>query len=160
MSESIFIKIDGIKGESLDKHHKDEIDVLSWSWGVENTAGGGGSGGGGGGAGKAQFEAFSFTHVIDAASPELMKLCATGKHVKQAVLTTHRAGKGHSDFLVITLHDVRVSSVMLDADPDMRVESVELNFAKVEYIYTPQTPKGSAGTPVRFGFDLKTNKVI
>lgn len=119
---------------------------------------------GAGGAGKAQFEALTFTHVIDAASPELMKTCATGKHLKQALLTMHRGGKagsnGHSDFLVIKMQDVRVASVMLEANPELRIESVELTFAKVEYIYTPQTAKGSAGTPVRFGFDLKANKVI
>jgi len=28
-----FIKFDGIKGESADAKHKDEIDVESWSWG-------------------------------------------------------------------------------------------------------------------------------
>ena len=28
-----FLKFDGIKGESADVKHKDEIDVESWSWG-------------------------------------------------------------------------------------------------------------------------------
>ena len=28
-----FLKIDGIQGESTDAKHKDEIEVLSWSWG-------------------------------------------------------------------------------------------------------------------------------
>ena len=32
-SVDYFLKIDGIKGESGDSKHKDEIDVLSWSWG-------------------------------------------------------------------------------------------------------------------------------
>jgi type VI secretion system secreted protein Hcp len=156
MADSIFIKIDGIKGESTHKDHKDEIEVLSWSWGVENT---GGTGGGGGGAGKAAFEALTFTHLIDAASPALMKLCATGVHAKDAVLSMRRKGKGQQSFLVIKMQDVMVTSVMLDVDEDAGVEAVELAFAKVEYVFTPQTPKGSAGTPVRFGFDLKTNKV-
>ena len=44
VSERWFLKIDGIAGESTDVAHKDEIDVLSWSWGVAQT-GGGGSGG-------------------------------------------------------------------------------------------------------------------
>jgi type VI secretion system secreted protein Hcp len=34
-----FLKIDGIPGESTDSKHKDEIDVLSWSWGeTQETA--------------------------------------------------------------------------------------------------------------------------
>ena len=32
-----FIKFDGIKGESADVKHKDEIDVESWSWGETNA---------------------------------------------------------------------------------------------------------------------------
>ncbi|MGL4573419.1 MAG: Hcp family type VI secretion system effector [Burkholderiaceae bacterium] len=108
MADSIFIKIDGIKGESTHKDHKDEIEVMSWSWGVENT---GASGGGGGGAGKAAFEALMFTHLIDAASPALMKMCATGVLAKNAVLSMRRKGKGIKEFLVIKMQDVCRSRV-------------------------------------------------
>ena len=54
MTTDIFAKIGDIKGESLDIKHKDEIEVLSFSWGVAN-AGPSGSGGGSG-AGKATFQ--------------------------------------------------------------------------------------------------------
>ena len=37
MASDIFAKIGDIKGESLDDKHKDEIEVLSWSWGVTNA---------------------------------------------------------------------------------------------------------------------------
>ena len=53
MAADYFLKIDGIKGESLDDKHKDEIDVLSFSWGVSQT--GTLAYGGGGGEGKATF---------------------------------------------------------------------------------------------------------
>jgi len=33
MAVDFFLKIDGIKGESMDSTHKDEIDLQSWSWG-------------------------------------------------------------------------------------------------------------------------------
>ena len=36
MASDIFAKIGDIKGESLDDKHKDQIEVLSWSWGVTN----------------------------------------------------------------------------------------------------------------------------
>ena len=32
-----FLKIDGIKGESQDKTHKDEIQLNSFSWGATNA---------------------------------------------------------------------------------------------------------------------------
>ena len=34
-----FLKFDGIKGESTDAKHKDEIDIESWSWGETHTRG-------------------------------------------------------------------------------------------------------------------------
>ena len=37
MASDIFAKIGDIKGESLDDKHKDEIEVLSCSWGVSQT---------------------------------------------------------------------------------------------------------------------------
>jgi type VI secretion system secreted protein Hcp len=53
MASNIFAKIGDIKGESLDAKHKDEIEVLSFSWGVTNA--GVMPSGGGAGAGKATF---------------------------------------------------------------------------------------------------------
>jgi len=50
MASDIFAKIGDIKGESLDSKHKDEIEVLSISWGVSNA----GSMAFGGGAAQAR----------------------------------------------------------------------------------------------------------
>src|SRR6476646_8223200 len=91
MSAAIFARIGVIKGESLDAKHKDEIDVLSWSWGLAQS--GQVAQGGGGGAGKAHFQDLNFTHRVDKASPVLMTRCATGQHIKDATLTVRKAGE-------------------------------------------------------------------
>ena len=87
-----FLKFDGIKGESTDSKHKDEIDVESWSWGETQTGTQGP--GGGGGAGKVQMQDFHFVMQLNRSSPLLAKACATGQHIKSATLTTRKAGKG------------------------------------------------------------------
>ena len=79
----IFAKIGDIKGESLDTKHKDEVEILSWSWGVSQS-GSINAGGSGAAAGKANFNDFNFTHDLDKASPVLLKACATGEHIKEA----------------------------------------------------------------------------
>ena len=112
MASDIFAKIGDIKGESPDDKHKDEIEVLSFSWGVANPANVGGSGGGGG-AGKATFHDLSFTHNIDKASPRLLQACATGSHLKEATITHRKAGKALQEFLIIKMNDVIVTSVSL-----------------------------------------------
>ena len=157
MAPDIFAKIGDIKGESVDSKHKDEIELLSWSWGVSRS--GSLSSGGGGGAGKASFHDLSFTHKIDKASPLLLKACATGQHLKEATITRRKAGKGQQEFLVIKMNDVLVTSVADsdDSGGDL-MESVTLAFAKVDLEYRPQKPNGSLDAGLHFKYDLKTNK--
>ena len=88
MAADIFAKLGDIKGESLDDKHKDEIEVLSWSWGVTNAVTLAGTGAG---QGKAHFGDLSLTHKIDKASPVLMQACATGVHLKEATITPYAA---------------------------------------------------------------------
>ena len=63
-----FLKFDGIKGESADSKHKDEIDVESWSWG-ETHARGAASGGGGRRRAKVAMQDFQFVMSLNRASP-------------------------------------------------------------------------------------------
>jgi type VI secretion system secreted protein Hcp len=76
VASDIFAKLGDIKGESFDDKHKDEIEILSWSWGVTSTASAVKAGGAG--AGRPSFQDLSLTHKIDKASPLLLKACATG----------------------------------------------------------------------------------
>ena len=92
MSTDSHFKFDGVKGESSHKDHKGEIEVLSWSWGVQQPSGAGA--GGGSGRGKANPGEMNFMHLYDKASPVLAKHCAAGKHFKDAVLTARKAGEG------------------------------------------------------------------
>jgi type VI secretion system secreted protein Hcp len=158
MATSIFARIGTIKGESRDAKHKDEIEVLSWAWGLSQTGAAGH--GGGGGAGKASFHDFSFTHHVDKASPLLMKACATGTHLKDATITLRKAGKAQQEYLVITMTDVLVTSVStsVSAEGDATMESVGLAFAKVDLEYKPQKADGSLEAGIHFTYDLKTNK--
>jgi len=159
MASDIFAKLGDIKGESLDSKHKDEVEVLSWSWGVNRT--GTIAHGGGSGEGKASFNDFNFTHHIDKASPLLLKACATGEHLKNATITVRKAGKGQQEFLIIRMNDIVVTSVALSAagDSAATAESVALQFAKVELEYKPQKPDGSLDAGVFFKYDIKSSKV-
>lgn len=158
MATDIFAKIGDIKGESVDSKHKDEVEVLSWSWGV--TQSGSIAHGGGGGQGKASFHDFTFTHHIDKASPVLMKACAIGEHLKDATITVRKAGKGKQEFLVIKMTDVIVASVASGgvSDGAATAEGVALQFAKVDLEYKPQKPDGSLDAGVHFKYDIKGNK--
>src|SRR4026208_43137 len=158
MASDIFAKIGDIKGESLDSKHKDEVEVLSWSWGVQQS--GTMAHGGGGGEGKANFTDFNFTHHIDKASPVLLKACATGEHIKEATITSRKAGKGQQEFLVIKMNDVLITGVAPSGNGGDGgiVENVTLQCAKVDLEYKPQKPDGSLDAGLHFKYDIKANK--
>ena len=160
MASDIFAKIGDIKGESLDDKHKDEIEVLSFSWGLSNSGSIVSGGGGGGGAGKATFHDLSFVHHIDKASPVLMQACATGVHLKDATITHRKSGKGQQEFLVVKMNDVIITSVTHGGSTDGSYpENVSLAFGKVDLEYRPQNPNGTLGAGVHFKYDIKGNKV-
>src|SRR5450755_4691283 len=109
MSIDCHMKLDGVTGESTHKDHKDEIEIISWNWGVSNQSSAGA--GGGSGKGKAVPQEMHLTHGYDKASPVLAKSCASGKHFKDATITCRKAGEGQLDFLKITLKQVLVTQV-------------------------------------------------
>jgi len=80
MAVDMFLNLDGVKGESQDKVHTKEIDVLAWSWGMANS--GTAHVGGGAGSGKVSVQDLSFTKYVDSSSPNLMLNCCNGKHFK------------------------------------------------------------------------------
>ncbi|MGA7777845.1 MAG: type VI secretion system tube protein Hcp [Paraburkholderia sp.] len=158
MTQDIFIKINGIDGESQDASHKSEIEVFSWGWRVaqDSTM----HAGSGGGAGKATVDDLSFEHLMDRASPNLMKYCLTGKHIDQAVLTVRKAGGNPLEYLKITMSDVIVTKVQpsgSNSENGIR-EQVRLSFAKVKQEYIVQNAQGGSGGAVTAAFDIKGNK--
>ncbi len=158
MAMSIFARIGAIKGESSDKAHQDQIDVLAWSWGVSHTSTAGP--GAGAGAGKAVFRELTLTHHLDKASPLLMKACATGERLPDATITVRRAGDRAQDHLVITMTDVLVTSVStsVSAEADGGVEEVVLAFAKVDLEYKPQRPDGALDAGIHFVYDVRMQR--
>jgi type VI secretion system secreted protein Hcp len=156
-----FLKIEGIEGESQDSTHKGEIELQSWSWGESQS--GTYSYGGGGGAGKVNMQDFHFVARVGKSSPKLLLACATGEHIKKAVLTCRKAGKEQQEFLKITFSDILVSSYQLGGSGGsdiLPVDQISLNFAKIECEYKEQKPDGTLGGAVKTGYDLKANKAV
>ena len=155
MAVDAFIKfINGngttIDGESSDAKHKNEIEILSYSFGIENSSGH--ATGGGGGAGKATFHDFHFVSHLQKSSPVLFLKCATGEHIKQGIISVRKSGGGQPDYLKITLSDVIVSSfdqsVAADDHDDFPMEEISLVFQGVRIEYTSQNQKGAVGDTI------------
>ncbi len=159
MAMDMFLKIDGVKGESRDKDASNvgTIDVLAWSWGMSNS--GTAHVGGGAGAGKVNVQDLSLTKYIDSSSPSLQLACCNGKHFEQAIVTVRKAGETPLIYLTIKMTEVMVTAVSTGGSggEDRLTENVTLNFAKVEVTYTPQDSKGKAGDPMPYGWNIAEN---
>jgi len=139
MAVDTFLKLEGIDGEAADAAHTDEIEVLSWAWGVINS--GSAAVGGGGGSGKADFNDFTVTKFCDKASPVMMIHCATGKHIPTALLTCRKAGGEQLEYVKLEFTDLLVSSYQVGGageGGETPTETVGLSFSTVNYAYTPQ----------------------
>lgn len=160
MAVDYFLKIEGIKGESRDDKHKDQIDILSYSWGASQSGSPGF--GGGGGAGKVQFQDIHFTMSVGKASPQLFLGCATGEHLKEAILTGRKAGGGQQDFLVIKLNDVLITSYQSggSSSGDVPTDQFSLNFAKIDYEIKEQKEDGSLAGGSSAGWDIRKNEKV
>ena len=136
----MFLKIDGIDGEAVDLvgGHTDDIEVLAWSWGMTQS-------GGSGGAGKVNIQDLTITKFIDRSSTDFWEFleegegCSTCGGFGEVILTVRNAGDP-VDYLVITLKNVRVTSVSTGGSSvdDRITETIILNFSEIEMQYTPQ----------------------
>ncbi|WP_165244013.1 Hcp family type VI secretion system effector [Paludisphaera soli] len=160
MAVDYFLKLDGIDGESTDSKHKGEIDVESWSWGQTNT--GDAAHRGGMGSGKVAMQDFHFVMRMNKATPKLMEVCATGEHIKKAVLTCRKAGKEQQEYLKVTMSDLIVSSYQTGGSNGdvVPTDQISLNFSKIEYEYKEQKADGTLGGAVKAGYDVKANKKV
>jgi type VI secretion system secreted protein Hcp len=159
MAADFLLMIDGIKGESLQDKHAGEIEIESFSWGASQQGAHGG--GGGGGAGKVAFQDLHFTSRVGKHSPLMVKACATGQHIKKAVLTVRKSGGSQEEYYKVILEDLLVSSYQSggsEGSNALPVDQYSLNFAKIEFDYAPQKPDGKLDSPVIFKYDLKASK--
>jgi type VI secretion system secreted protein Hcp len=140
MAVDIFMKIDGVPGESTASGHEGEIDLSSFSFGVENPTTIG-SATGGAGAGKASFKEFTITKHTDKSSTTFFKNCCSGTHYPNVVITLRKAGgeSGSSgrEFLVYKFETVFTTKIDWSGPGDEGPEEeISFVYGKIEITYT------------------------
>jgi type VI secretion system secreted protein Hcp len=158
----LFMKIEGVEGESSDDKHQKWMELLSLSLGVAHQGGGAQSSQGSlAGGHRADFHDISFSKHLDGASTTLMLGCAGGQHFPSALIQQHRAGETKELFIEVKLTDVMISSYQLGSHGDLPMEQLSLNFGKFEMKYMPTKVAGGKAAGVKsMGWDLKTNKKV
>jgi type VI secretion system secreted protein Hcp len=157
MTLDMLLKIETVEGESQIKGHEKEIDVLSWSWDMTQSASM--HFGSGGGAGKVDIQDIRLTKYVDKSSPVLLKYCCNGKRFNKATLTVRKPGNKPFEYFKINMEPLLISSISIGGQngEDRLTEIISLNFGKFEVIYTPQKPDGSGDAEIRQKWNIATN---
>jgi type VI secretion system secreted protein Hcp len=152
-SADIFLKLDGISGESTDEDHKGEIDVEAFTFNAKRASG------------KVKFSPLRVIKVYDASSPKLMQAAASGRHIRSGTLTFRRSGDPNGvEFLTYKLSDLTVTSYQEGgANADDRAlgsleDEVGLTPAKVQVTEKTVDASGKAGPAVSASFDIRHGK--
>ncbi|QDQ25440.1 type VI secretion system tube protein Hcp [Chitinimonas arctica] len=161
MAVDIHLKIQSIPGESQNEGHKEEMEILAWSWGL--TQSGTMHSGTGGGAGKVGIQDISFTKYTDNASPLLVLCACKGEHLPEVILSVRKAaGTSPIDYYTITLKDVLVSSYSTGGSggEDRFTENFSLNFASFHIQYKIQDAAGNAKAGTEAKWNIPANKSV
>ncbi|MCM8612045.1 type VI secretion system tube protein Hcp [Accumulibacter sp.] len=157
----MFLKIDGakqgpIRGEASDPKHVGEIEVMSWSWGMQSpgdpfaaaTA-------------RTSFDVLRITKRVDSATTALMSALRFNEMVKKAVLTVRKsAGPEALEYLTITLERARIVQHQVSggqgSDSAELSEDFALSFQKVMVEYVPQGRTGSGRGTTTFQTEINS----
>jgi type VI secretion system secreted protein Hcp len=149
-----YLYVDGIEGPSTSKQN--HIDILTFSWGVNQTSVYGvGASGKEAKAGRASFNDLAITKVLDKTSPLLVDHCATGNILKEVYIVYDKPiGDKQDDYFRIYLKDALITNVSLLGGNDNPQESVTFAFQGVEVAYKPEKDDGSLDAAIPKGYDL------
>jgi type VI secretion system secreted protein Hcp len=145
MALQMFLKVDGIDGDSKKKGMEGAIDLLSCSFGLSRPStmhtGSGGSGG----------DVFAgdvvMTKNLDTASNGIRKSLVKGEQNLKATVTVRKPTGEMVETLKYEMEGCMFTSANVAAGPadDVVIEDISIAYTKVTFTYVPEESDGSAG---------------
>ena len=154
MPLDIFLKIEGVDGESADPRHPNQIRVMALSIGAAQP---GYDTSAGLGAGKVNVTDLTIVKLIDKSTPKLFTACCTGQHIPSLQATFRRVGS-QQDFFLLIATDIVVSSQQISGkEADEGTEAVSFNCSRIQFKYLLQKADGTLAGEIGGGYDLRKN---
>ncbi len=156
MAVDYFLKLEGIEGESQDEKHKNEIQILSWSWGASNVSSV--SGTGGSGAGKVDLSDFSIMTNFDKSTPKFFKSVTKGTHIATGTMSAIKAGADGKPYLKVEFKELFVSGLQLSASGEIPTVSLSFSYNEIKIDYSMQNEQGNMVSTGPVTYNVKENK--
>ena len=163
-ADEIFLRLEGVKGESVDARHMAEIELLSYTQTMTGPNARGTTSVGAG-AGKTTCGPVTVMKYVDQASPDLILYAMNGRPAARAVITFRKSGQGAFEYYRVTLENVVVTQVEQSNSrlnfpspaPPRAIEKVSLMSQRLRFEYYGQQPDGRVGAAPKAGWDCAAN---
>ena len=154
----IFIKFEGVDGESKDDDHYKWIDVESVQWGVRQPEGAIGASRR---RGDVIVEDITITKELDKSSPKLQEKCLKGQVIpKLEIEVTSTYGGYRATYYRYELKNVIITSYNVESGSgeDRPTDTFTVNYEEIKNTYTEYDEEGSSKGNVEWEFKLVTNE--
>jgi type VI secretion system secreted protein Hcp len=155
MAVDYFLTLDGIQGESEDEKHKNDIQILSWSWGGSQTSSVAGTGGSG--AGKVSLSDFSVMTYFDKSTPKVFKSICAGTHVKTGTMNAIKSGSDGKPYLKVDFKELFVTSLQISGSSEVPSVSISFSYNEIKIDYSTQNEQGNVTSTGAVTMNTKTN---
>ena len=161
MATDVFLKIDGIPGESTDDKHQGWIELTGFQHRSRQPYSMTASSSGGATAERVNFAPFCISKLVDKATPKIFEASVTGKHIKEVTIEVCRAGGDKQKYLEIKMEHVIISDYGLTGGGEFPTEGLSLvpGIFKINYIQQKRSD-GVGGGSVAAGWSLMENKTV
>ncbi len=137
-----YLKVPGAPGESTDKDHAKEIELLSWSWGATNQ-----------GKDGVLLAPFTWTQQLDSAFVPLFLGLVNDTEFDPVELAVRRVGERiSSDFFEMTFSDAHVLSLSTSGTDESVIVTGSMSYSAIAMSYCPQDARGGLGPCVKGSF--------
>ena len=163
MATDYFLEISSIKGECTDARHKDWIELVEFSLGLQHAVTGSLSSGGSHFSERADFKLFTITKTIDAGTPKLFLFCAKGTPVPKLTVHLCRATGEKATYMAYIFDNCHVQGFVSLAErtngENLPMERIAFSYAKltVEYFKTDHATAKLLGSGGKTFWDQTTN---
>lgn len=160
MAVEIFLKLDGIDGESTKSGAEGWIELFSFSNGASNPSSV--AFGTGSGAGKVDISSLSLQKQLDKASPKLFLNCCKGTHIAKGKMIVREAtgDKTAQTYFQYDMTEVFIDSISWggSAGGGKPSESVSMSSKSLQITYSVQDEKGTLQKQGVVGWDVSKNE--
>ncbi len=154
MSYDMFLKVEGVDGDSTDAKHENWIEVVSYSHGIVAVI----EVASGLLTGTPQHQDFTITKRVDKASPALAAKLCSNANIPEVKLELCRATGDKTTFMAYTLTDCRIAAFLPrgsgKAEDPLPFEEVRFSYRRITWTYTATTPGGKGGDVYEAVYDV------